>query len=239
MKHTAQHHCTVRICQRCVTRLNDILKWIDEEKFIPLGYERGTDRSHELMYLPLDNFWFVLVRDIKKHELITFLPIDYHNRWRISQEAKDMAKSLMESPEIKKVKEKKKNKEHKKQKPVCIPEPIKPGYQLVYTVFDWQNKCAKKLMTFAPEDFTDKMSLFKDYKTFFKITERLLEKGINPEVYEVGIGCKNGRSDEPVFRHYSEITKDFDKEQMKAIDGLIKEKALLTKQDPNAIKEAF
>lgn len=61
---------------------------------LPLGYEQGTTRNHYLFYSIDDRDCYVAVTDDSNKEVVTVLPVQWHNAWRISPEAEMMAKDL-------------------------------------------------------------------------------------------------------------------------------------------------
>ena len=61
---------------------------------IPIGHETGSNRRHLLFYSMYDEKCFVAVYDQKMSLVITLLPVNYHNRWRIDPETEIKAKEL-------------------------------------------------------------------------------------------------------------------------------------------------
>lgn len=95
-------HGVRRARARVSLRIREIVDLLEEGKFLPLGIESGTSREHRLFYSAPDGYWFVAVYDVKTREVVTVLPVDYHNRWEISQEALLLARRLVigkEEPE--------------------------------------------------------------------------------------------------------------------------------------------
>lgn len=94
-RHQFTAHAVERISERCQTPVPEILTRMDKGHSITTGQEVSSHRVHDLLYLPADEQWFVLVKDTRSREIITFLPFDYHENcgWIISQEAMDMAKN--------------------------------------------------------------------------------------------------------------------------------------------------
>jgi hypothetical protein len=66
------------------------------EKFktVPLGIETSSNRSHDLFFSVKDNACFVAVRDVNDGTIVTIVPAEWHNKWRISIEAMTEAKRL-------------------------------------------------------------------------------------------------------------------------------------------------
>ncbi len=100
--HKLTNHARDRIDERTFVDEEMVLMALDNGLYLPLGREAGTNRSHELLYIKCEEEWFVVVRDVVTEEVITFLPADYHNRWRISFQALQQAKSiaLSENPSV-------------------------------------------------------------------------------------------------------------------------------------------
>jgi hypothetical protein len=96
IKHTLTQHAIDRIIERSTASPDSILDMIDIGLSIPIGCGQGSSRSHELLYVPDDSTWFIVIRDLKNFEIITFLPVDYHETlaWKISFDALECAKRL-------------------------------------------------------------------------------------------------------------------------------------------------
>lgn len=82
--------------ERCTTPAQEILWRLEQNLGFPVGTEPGTNRTHELLYLPEDAQHFALIRDTRTQEIITCLPVDYHVNcaWKISQSAMNRARKL-------------------------------------------------------------------------------------------------------------------------------------------------
>lgn len=67
-----------------------------EEKILPIGKEKKSSRLHELFYSKPKDQCFVSIRDERNSEIITILPIDYHQNiaWTIAPDTQQMAKDL-------------------------------------------------------------------------------------------------------------------------------------------------
>lgn len=94
--HMLTEHARQRISERSVTAEGSIVSMLDEGLFVPIGTEAGSSRSHELLYLAGDGHWFVAIRDVRTLELITLLPVDYHENisWKVSFEAMQLARRI-------------------------------------------------------------------------------------------------------------------------------------------------
>jgi hypothetical protein len=97
IKHTLTQHAIERIAERSTSSPDSILDMIDNGFYVPIGCDTGSNRSHELLYSPYDNTWFIVIRDIKTFEIITFLPVDYHENlaWKISFDALETARNII------------------------------------------------------------------------------------------------------------------------------------------------
>ena len=99
-------HALERAEERLHLTCEEIALLLDEGKYVPLGKDGSSDRLHKLFYSEPDSFWFVAVQDERTAEVITVLPVEYHNRWRIAGDALKSARakvlgewSLTVSPE--------------------------------------------------------------------------------------------------------------------------------------------
>lgn len=88
-------HASSQLFDRTRTTRGFVKEVIEKNLCILIGEERGTPRRHYLFYSHEDDCCFVAVIDDQTKEIITVLPTDYHNRWRISPEAQVMAKDLV------------------------------------------------------------------------------------------------------------------------------------------------
>ena len=94
-------HAFKNVSARLFSSHDDIAKILDYGLFLPIGSEEGAkEKVHKLFFSKMDNEWFVAVQDEKNDEVITVLPIDYHNRWQISLEALMEAKRLVTPADI-------------------------------------------------------------------------------------------------------------------------------------------
>jgi len=97
-------HASIRIYERCSLNNYEIASKLKNDKYYPIGME--GNRQHRLIYSEPDCEFFVLVYDIKTDEAITILPLDYHNRWKLSESVLEVAKQhlgLSEKPKEKNI----------------------------------------------------------------------------------------------------------------------------------------
>lgn len=92
---TFTRHGKRRLNERIALCEAEVRKLIQENKAIPLGREKS--RIHYMFFSEPDQECFVVVLDYQTREVITILPIDYHNRWRISLDLVMQARDLITS----------------------------------------------------------------------------------------------------------------------------------------------
>lgn len=85
-------HAFYRVASR-LSLSQDEVATIIEQKSILIGQD--GNKVHKLFYSLPDHFFFVAVQDSVNSEVITVLPIDYHNRWRVSEGARNEARALI------------------------------------------------------------------------------------------------------------------------------------------------
>jgi len=89
-------HAIQRLSERTGLDISDIEMILMEDKILPLG-DNGKKR-HSLFYSMKDDSFYVIVYDMMNNEIITILPLAYHNIWDVSLDAMSMAKSLILGP---------------------------------------------------------------------------------------------------------------------------------------------
>jgi hypothetical protein len=89
---------TVHSFRQASKRLNldpqEVKKLIDNGLVVLIGKDESTNKAHKLFFSMVDANWFVAVQDESTGELVTVLPHNYHNRWRISSEALQLARRI-------------------------------------------------------------------------------------------------------------------------------------------------
>lgn len=55
MGHTLTWHARERIASRSAASERDVLEMLDDEKYVPLGVENGSNREHDLLYSIFDS----------------------------------------------------------------------------------------------------------------------------------------------------------------------------------------
>jgi hypothetical protein len=94
MKIKLTKHCVERLNERTSVLPHELVYIYKSEKIVPLGLEGASNRRHDLFYSMLDDACFVAIRDVKTSEVVTILPTNYHNSWKISECAEYMAMEL-------------------------------------------------------------------------------------------------------------------------------------------------
>ena len=83
-----------RVLERLSLTPEEVKTILDEGRCLPIGSE-NIKREHILFYSEPDNFYFVAVFDVETGTIITILPVDYHNKWRVPESSLNMAKRLL------------------------------------------------------------------------------------------------------------------------------------------------
>ncbi len=87
-------HAFDRVRERLGLSSFQVKELFETYKTVPLGIEKKSNRSHDLFFSVNDNACFVAVRDNVDGTIVTIVPAEWHNRWRISIEAMTEAKRL-------------------------------------------------------------------------------------------------------------------------------------------------
>lgn len=85
-------HALIRLCERCRLSPQDIRHILENDLYYPIGID--GKKQHQLIYSEKDDECFVLVQDTTNEEIVTVLPINYHNAWEIHEDAIEMAKDI-------------------------------------------------------------------------------------------------------------------------------------------------
>ena len=89
---TFRKHALDRVLERLHMEPRDVLHMINWDFVVLLGEE--GDKVHKLFYSEVDQNWFVAISDEETKEIVTVLPYDYHNRWRIAPGALEQARKV-------------------------------------------------------------------------------------------------------------------------------------------------
>ena len=102
MKVRLTKHAEERLITRTGLSKEAFITLYEKDKLLPVGKEIGSFRQHELFYSGKKKQCFVSIRDERNLQIITILPIDYHQNiaWRISGGAQLMAKNIFLEREI-------------------------------------------------------------------------------------------------------------------------------------------
>jgi len=95
-------HAFDRVKERLSLTDTDVLKILEKELYVLVGDETGSNRRHCLFYSYPDSCCFVAIQDKKDGTIITVLPVNYHNRWKVSLETEQAAEQLIISGKPKK-----------------------------------------------------------------------------------------------------------------------------------------
>ena len=96
-KHSLTFHAQERLIQRSTESPESLINIIIEERYLKIGKELGSNREHLLFFSNSDNIWHTIVLDVKTKEIITILPVDFHENisWKISQDALEMTRKWL------------------------------------------------------------------------------------------------------------------------------------------------
>lgn len=80
------YHAAQRLDERTTLFEDELLRLIHNGRCVIVGIEPYTNRLHKLIYSEPDKTHFVAIQDMATGEVITILPIDYHENlaWKIS-----------------------------------------------------------------------------------------------------------------------------------------------------------
>lgn len=93
-------HAKQRIKERTNIDTKEIIKIINNKKYIDLGTKPGILKRHLLFYSLIDDNYFVIIQDIIDGGILTVLTEEYQNNlaMKITEEDKQKAKELMLLP---------------------------------------------------------------------------------------------------------------------------------------------
>ena len=86
---TLRHHAKERLQERTSLEPAAFLHLLDQNLSVSIGVESFTRRRHRLLYSEPDKAHFVAIQDFETGEVITLLPIDYHENlaWKLSEKS--------------------------------------------------------------------------------------------------------------------------------------------------------
>lgn len=81
------NHAKSRLNERSNLKDIDLVRMLDTDSFINLGYEIGFHRQHCLLFSAIDQQYYVAVQDYKNGKVITILPLEYHIKlsWKMEE----------------------------------------------------------------------------------------------------------------------------------------------------------
>ena len=87
------NHATQRLAERTTLTHDELFGLIHNQLCVIVGIEPFTNRLHKLIYSEPDKTHFVAIQDMATGEVITILPLDYHENlaWKISEEKLQLA----------------------------------------------------------------------------------------------------------------------------------------------------
>ncbi len=94
-------HAKMRLKERTSLDESAFVAQLANYQTVSVGYRRGVNHWHRLFFSAADRCHFVAIQDISNGDIITILPLDYHENlaWRIDEVAKENA-VYKASPEI-------------------------------------------------------------------------------------------------------------------------------------------
>ena len=180
-------HACVRAQERLSLTQAEIGKILEDRHCLNIGEEQKTTTlEHLLFYSEPDDTCFVAINDKAVNEIITILPIDYHENvaWKISTEAQKMAKKLIVQEPAKSVVASKK-----------LPKSFVLA-AMPHTTTKWIT-----LGTYPTEGFNADGELFAISDVFHEVIgDRLFDKGVVCDLAKVSI--RNGRRGNIVIRDW-------------------------------------
>ncbi len=95
-------HAFDRLSERTSFTQDQLTFWLDHEMYFNLGNKPGIPKQHLLFYSPIDEEYFVAIRDEQTGTVVTVLPLKYHQllAWEVTEYDKTRARekiSVLES----------------------------------------------------------------------------------------------------------------------------------------------
>ena len=89
-------HALERLDERTGMSKEDLEQIYKTGKILPIGEEKSSKKIHELFYSHFVDQCFISIRDQNNSEIITVLPVDYHNNcaWKVDQNTQAMMKKM-------------------------------------------------------------------------------------------------------------------------------------------------
>ena len=95
-------HAEKRLIERTGISISTFKGMYKEGRYLSTGKEEKSRRIHDLFFCIDDKTFFVSIRDEKNNEIVTILPLDYHENlaWEISIEAQRLVKCITLGEEV-------------------------------------------------------------------------------------------------------------------------------------------
>ena len=89
-------HALERLEERTGMSKENFEQIYETGKILPIGEEESSKKIHELFYSHFVDQCFISIRDKNTSEIITVLPVDYHNNcaWKVDQNTQAMMKKM-------------------------------------------------------------------------------------------------------------------------------------------------
>jgi len=98
-------HAKERIEERTSLFVEEVVEKLLKDKYYPIGEDNQLNHTHKIIYSELDKELFVIIQDSSNEDIITCLPLDYHNRWHLSHDIYDIVAKKLNIPKFKAPKE--------------------------------------------------------------------------------------------------------------------------------------
>ena len=87
-------HAFERLNERTSFTQEQLTFWLDHKMYLNLGCKPGIPKQHLLFYSPVDEDYFVAIRDEQTGTIITVLPLNYHENlaWKVTENDKIKAR---------------------------------------------------------------------------------------------------------------------------------------------------
>ena len=86
-------HAKLRLNERTSLSESEFVAQLTNYQTVSVGYRPGVSHWHRLFFSVADRCHFVAIQDISNGDIITILPLDYHENlaWRIEENSKESA----------------------------------------------------------------------------------------------------------------------------------------------------
>lgn len=89
-------HALKRLRERTSLDVSELNQLLGSLAYVPLGSKPGIHKEHLLFFSERDNACFVALRDTLNGDVVTILPVNYHENlaWKVTREQCEAAKIL-------------------------------------------------------------------------------------------------------------------------------------------------